>query len=189
MIEFYIVGGINGAGKTSVIKSSENYDPKYKVAKFGSLMLDIATGLGYNVERDTLRRLDETRNFLLQRKTFEKISRMKRGKIILDTHYAMLNEFGYMPGIPTYAIEMLKPKKLILIEAEIEEIIQRRFSDSTRMRGYEFERRIEEHLFMERIFATICSQFSGASLKIIKNSKDELEKAGQELAETLKWIK
>ena len=126
-----VVTGIPGVGKTTVMKkAAEGLDIKF--VTFGTVMIDIAKELDFVRDRDEMRKLTLDQQIELQIKTAERVSKM--GNVIVDTHCSIKTPKGYMPGLPEWIIKKLKPNNIILVEADPEEIFNRRVNDDSRKR-------------------------------------------------------
>ena len=169
-----VVTGIPGVGKTTVMKkAAEGIDIKF--VTFGTVMIDIAKELGFVRDRDEMRKLTLDQQKDLQIKTAERVSKM--GNVIVDTHCSIKTPKGYMPGLPEWIIKKLKPTNIILVEADSEEIFNRRVKDDTRNRDPDSVEKIREHQHMNRAVAMAYSAITGATVKIVQNHDDKIEQA------------
>ena len=162
-----IVAGIPGAGKTTVMNEVLK-EKNYKVIN----------------HRDELRKLP----FELQREMQIEAAKniAKHEDVIVDTHCTIKTPFGYLPGLPYDVLNILKPKRIILIEALPEEIMARREKDAAiRMRDEESIQSMEEHQLMNRIAGMGYAILTGATLKIIKNKQGKLKEAAKEMIRAL----
>ena len=74
----------------------------------------------------------------------------------------------------------------ILIEADDDEILMRRLSDTTRTRDMEKLSDIELHQEMNRAAAMSYAVLTGATVKIIENHDNRLEEPVEDMVNTLK---
>jgi adenylate kinase len=73
----------------------------------------------------------------------------------------------------------------ILIEADGDEILMRRVSDTTRTRDAERLQDINLHQEMNRATAMAYAVYTGATVKIIENHNDRLDEPVNQMRETL----
>ncbi|MEF8879846.1 MAG: adenylate kinase [Candidatus Thermoplasmatota archaeon] len=169
-----IVTGIPGVGKTTVMKKAAE-DMDIEFVTMGTVMIDIAKDLGVAKNRDEMRKITLEQQRKLQVKIAEKISGMK--DVIVDTHCTIKTPQGYMPGLPEWVITRLKPKSIVLVEADPEEIYRRREKDTTRDRDPDSLEEIQEHQNINRAAAMAYSAISGATVKIVCNHDDKIDEA------------
>jgi len=141
----------------------------------GSVMIDIAKEEGIVKDRDDMRKLNLEQQRNLQVKTAEKISKI--GNVVVDTHCTIKTPQGYMPGLPEWVITKLKPQTIVLVEADPEEIYNRRINDKSRNRDPDTKEEIKQHQKINRSAAMAYSAISGATVKIVFNHDDKLEEA------------
>ncbi len=169
-----VVTGIPGVGKTTVMKkAAEGINVEF--VTMGSVMIDIAKEERIVKDRDDMRKLTLEKQRRLQVKTAEKISKMDN--VVVDTHCTIKTPQGYMPGLPEWVINKLKPKTILLVEADPEEIYNRRRKDKSRNRDTDSEEEIKQHQEINRSAAMAYSAISGATVKIVSNHDDKLDEA------------
>jgi len=169
-----VVTGIPGVGKTTVMKrASEGMDINF--VTFGTVMEDIAKEEGYVKDRDEMRKLSLGQQKELQIKSAEKVAGM--GKVILDTHCTIKTPKGYMPGLPEWVIKKLNPEAIVVVEANSQEIYNRRKKDTSRNRDPDSIEEIEEHQMMNRAAAMSYAALSGSTVKIVFNHDDNIDEA------------
>jgi len=172
-----------GVGKTTVIRqTAEGIDIKF--VTFGTVMVDIAKEMDLVKDRDEMRTLTIAQQKKLQEKTAEKVSQM--GNVIVDTHCTIKTSKGYMPGLPEWVIKKLNPDAIIIVEADPEEIYNRRAKDITRNRDTDTKEKISEHQQINRAAAMSYATLSGATIKIVYNHDNGIEDAVKEAAPVLK---
>jgi len=172
-----IVTGIPGVGKTTVMqKAAEGMDIQF--VTFGTVMIDIAKELGLVKDRDEMRRLTLDQQKQLQIKTAEKIGKMKN--VIVDTHCTVKTPKGYMPGLPEWVLRKLNPTAIVIVEADPQEIFNRRAKDTTRNRDSDSVEKIAEHQMMNRAAAMAYATLTGATVKIVFNHDNALDAAVKE---------
>ena len=178
-----VVTGIPGVGKTTVMKkAAEGMDIEF--VTFGTVMIDIAKEMGLVKDRDEMRKLTLEQQKDLQIKSAEKIASM--GNAILDTHCTVITPKGYMPGLPEWVIRKLNPTAIIVVEADPEEIFNRRAGDPTRYRDSDTKEQIEEHQMINRATAMAYAALSGATVKIVFNHDNAIDDAVKQAAPVLK---
>jgi len=185
--------GVPGAGKTYVINKaleklkSENIT--YQTVNYGDIMLEIAKSKGFVKDRDEMRKLNPELQKGVQKLSAQRIADMsKGGNILLDTHGTIRTPRGYLPGLPEWVLRELKPDRMIIVEAKIENIIARRKKDQIAIRNRDSES--EEGIILQqqlnRTIAMAYSVFTGMTIKIVDNSDGNLENAVADVIEVLK---
>jgi adenylate kinase len=177
-----IVTGIPGVGKTTVMKkAAEGMNVQF--VTFGTVMIDLALKMKLVTDRDEMRKLSLEQQRKLQIKTAEKIASMKN--VIVDTHCTVKTPKGYMPGLPEWVITKLKPTALVVVEADPQEIFNRRANDATRTRDPDTIEQIAEHQQINRAAAMAYAALSGATVKIVFNHDNALEEAVRQASPVL----
>ncbi|RLG36940.1 adenylate kinase [Candidatus Alkanophaga liquidiphilum] len=187
-----VVTGIPGVGSSTVLKEAfkldEELSKEFIVVNYGDVMFEVAHGKKLIKHRDQLRKLPDETQREIQRLACEKI--VKLGKnIIVDTHCTVKTPAGYLPGLPEWVLKALKPKQLVIVEANPDEIWRRRTADKTRQRDVEGDKGIEEHQSMNRAAAMAYAALTGACVKIIENHDGAVEAAAKEFLELLRLVK
>ncbi len=178
-----VVTGIPGVGKTTVMKeAAEGIDIQF--VTFGTVMEDIAIEMNLVKDRDEMRKLILEQQKELQIKTAEKVAKMDN--VIVDTHCTVKTPKGYMPGLPEWVIKKLNPTAIVVVEADPEEIYNRRSKDITRNRDSDSKEKIAEHQQMNRAAAMTYATLSGATVKIVFNHDYAIEDAVKDVAPVLK---
>ena len=174
-----VVTGIPGVGKTTVMqKAAEGMDIQF--VTFGTVMIDIAKELNLVKDRDEMRKLTLDQQKQLQIKTAEKVGKMNN--VIVDTHCTVKTPQGYMPGLPEWVLQKLHPTAIVLVEADPQEIFNRRVKDPTRNRDPDSVEKITEHQMINRAAAMAYATLTGATVKIVYNHDDALDEAVKEAA-------
>jgi adenylate kinase len=172
-----VVTGIPGVGKTTVMqKAAEGMDIQF--VTFGTIMIDIAKKLKLVKDRDEMRKLTLDQQKHLQIKTAEKVGKMKN--VILDTHCTVKTSKGYMPGLPEWVLRKLNPTAIVIVEADPQEIFDRRAKDMTRNRDPDSVEKIAEHQMINRAAAMAYATLTGATVKIVFNHDNALDAAVKE---------
>jgi len=186
-----VVTGVPGVGGTTLTnKAVERLKEEgihYQVVNFGTVMFEVAKAEKLVENRDQLRKLDPETQKRIQRMAAKKIAEMaKEHPIIVDTHSTVRTPKGYLPGLPKWVLDELKPDIIVLVETTGDEILMRRLGDTSRERDLESTASIEEHQFMNRCAAMTYGVLTGATVKIIKNRDKLLDEAVQELVSVLR---
>ncbi len=186
-----VVVGVPGVGSTTVtnkaVEKLKEEGIEYEIVNFGTVMLEIAKERGLVEDRDQLRKLPPETQKEIQKLAGKKIAEMGKEKnIIVDTHSTIKTPKGYLPGLPIWVLEELKPDIIVLVEADNSEILMRRLKDESRNRDLESTEDIGEHIFMNRAAAMTYAVLTGATVKIIKNRDNLLDKAVEEMIQVLK---
>ncbi len=186
-----IVTGIPGVGKTTVINTAveqvkEKSGEDVLILNIGTEMFEVATKEGHVKDRDELRKLPTAIQRDVQRKAGEAIAeKSKAGKTIVDTHTLIQTNNGFLIGLPEWVVTAIKPKTVVLVEADSEKIASRRTGDETRTRDAQAVKDIQIHQEMCRAAAVSVGTITGATVRIIKNREGLVEEAASELADTL----
>ncbi|MBP1945527.1 adenylate kinase [Methanobacterium petrolearium] len=181
-----VVAGIPGSGSTTVLKHALK-EANYIHVNYGDVMLEIALGMELVEERDSLRKLPPETQKKIQKKAAKAIKeRSAESNIIVDTHCTIRTPSGFLPGLPQWVLEKLQPDMFILIEADGDEILMRRITDTTRTRDSERLNDIKLHQEMNRATAMAYAVYTGATVKIIENHNDRLDESVNEMKGTLK---
>jgi len=181
-----VVAGIPGSGSTTVLKGALlNLD--YVHVNYGDVMLDIAQKEELVKERDSMRKLSPEVQKKVQREAAKSIKEMSmENNIIVDTHCTIKTPLGFLPGLPPWVLEELQPDQFVLIEADGDEILLRRITDTTRSRDMEKLEDIIMHQQMNRSVAMAYAALTGAIVQIIQNHDNQLEETVEEMIKTLK---
>lgn len=177
-----IVTGIPGVGKTTVMEAAADRAGR-DVVVYGTVMFEVAQAKGLVEDRDAMRRLDPDVQKDVQKEAAERMAVM--GDIIVDTHCTIKTPKGYLPGLPAWVLESLKPSTVVLVEADADEIAGRRAGDASRQRDADSPEAIEEHQEQNRRFAAAYATLTGATVATVHNHDDALDDAVAQLLEVL----
>ncbi len=180
-----VLAGIPGTGSTTVLnKVLEEID--YVNINYGNVMFEIAQEKGLVENRDDMRKLNPEIQKEVQQKAAVKIHEMaENDDVIIDTHCTIKTPKGFLPGLPIWVLEELKPTQFILIEAKPSEIMYRRMNDETRVRDMEYTDEIDLHQSMSRATAMSYAVQTGATVAMVQNNDNGLEKAVSEIVDIL----
>jgi len=180
-----VVAGIPGSGSTTVLQHALK-ETDFLHVNYGDVMLEIAQELKLVDDRDALRKLPPETQKKVQKRAAKAIrERAESANIIVDTHCTINTPSGFLPGLPQWVLEELQPDMFILLEADGDEILMRRISDTTRTRDSERLKDIELHQEMNRATAMAYAVYTGATVKIIENHNDRLDESVNKMKETL----
>ncbi|MFY9637363.1 MAG: adenylate kinase [Methanobacterium sp.] len=181
-----VIAGIPGSGSTTVLKKAlEELD--YLHVNYGDVMLEIAKKNGLVDNRDSLRKLSPDIQKKVQENAAQSIrEKSEQSNIIVDTHCTIKTPLGFLPGLPKWVLDQLKPDMFLLLEADGDEILKRRISDTTRTRDSERLKDILLHQEMNRAASMAYAVLTGATVKIIENHDNRLDEAVEEMVKTLK---
>jgi len=178
-----VVTGIPGVGKTTVMqKAAEGMDIQF--VTFGTVMFNVAQEQGLVQDRDDMRKLTLEQQKDLQIKTAERVANM--GNVILDTHCTVKTPKGYMPGLPEWVVKKLNPTAIVVVEANADEIFNRRAGDPSRNRDPDTQDQINEHQMMNRAAAMAYAALTGSTVKIVFNHDDAIDDAVKQASPVLR---
>jgi adenylate kinase len=186
-----IVTGIPGVGKTTVINAAveqvkERSGEEVLILNFGTEMFEVATKAGHVRDRDEMRKLPTSLQRENQKQAGLSIAeKSKSAKVIVDTHTLIQTNNGFLIGLPEWVVTAIKPKTVVLVEADSEKIASRRTGDESRTRDAQAVTDIQIHQEMCRAAAVSVGTITGATVRIIKNREGLVEEAASELADTL----
>lgn len=192
MSRVVIVTGIPGTGKSTVcdelLKLAKQFGKKISVTNFGSVMVELSRKQGKILHRDQLRKSELFFQRDLQIEAAESIAQKiaeADGDVIIDTHMSIKTTNGYLAGLPSHVLQILKPSLFVLVEAEPSEVLSRRLKDKTRKRDKALENEIAEEFLFSRLIAASCAVLTGAPVKIVKNPSGKQIEAAEEILRLL----
>lgn len=166
-----IITGVPGVGKSTVIDAAQKAKG-YKVVVYGTEMFNVAQSKGLVKDRDEMRKLDPTVQREIQEQAGHAIAAM--GDVIVDTHCTIKTPRGYLPGIPAWVAQALRPKQIILVEAPPHDIVARRNNDPTRARDPDTVDDISNHQAMNRMAAMTVATLTGSTVAFIHNKTGDV---------------
>lgn len=179
-----VITGVPGVGKTTVIDGAKEKlkeeDIDYTSINFGTCMFEVACEQGKVKSRDEMRKLDQAEQRELQKTAAQLIAKIEEN-VIVDTHCTVSTPSGYLPGLPSWVLEELKPDIMVLVETDEDQILKRRMTDTTRERDMEGYMSIKEHQDYNRYMASAYSMLTGCTVKMIKNQDFLLERSITEM--------
>ncbi len=186
-----VVTGIAGVGKTAVLNElsrlCEQGGKKVKIVNYANIMLETAKKEGMVIERDTLRRMPIELQQVLQAKAVERIEEATAGgeAVIIDTHMIIRTGVGYWAGLPYDVLRRLRPSLFVLLEADPDEILVRRFRDEGRRRDPAAAEELRTDLEFSRSVAAACATLTGAPVRFLMNPQGKLAEVARQLMDLL----
>ena len=177
-----IITGVPGVGKSTVIDAAQKAKG-YKVVVYGTEMFNVAKARGLVKDRDEMRKLEPSVQREIQEQAGHAIAQM--GDVIVDTHCTIKTPRGYLPGIPAWVAQALKPKQFILVEADPKEIVGRRSNDPSRVRDPDSEADIASHQAVNRGAAMTVSVLTGATVAIVVNADGKVDETRDQIIRVL----
>lgn len=185
-MKLVVLTGIPGSGSTTVLERTLS-EVNYLHLNYGDVMTEIAIEKNLVENRDQLRKLSPEIQKEIQKEAAAKIKENSQSyNVIVDTHCTIATPSGFLPGLPQWVLEELKPDTFILIEADPDEIMVRRISDETRTRDIEMYSDIKLHQEMNRSASMAYATITGATVKILENHNDQLDIIVNQMVDTLK---
>lgn len=193
MSRVIIVTGIPGTGKTTICntvhKLAESSGKQVVILNYGTVMVELSKEQGSPVHRDDMRKseLSFQRNLQLQAaKRISKLIADKTGQnFVIDTHVMVKTAGWYWAGLPVEVLKCLNPDLLVLVEAEPEEVLARRFKNPARKRDRALRDEVVDELAFSRHMAAACSVVTGAAMKIVKNPGGKKIEVAKEILKLL----
>jgi adenylate kinase len=184
-MKLVVLTGIPGSGSSTLLgKALDKVD--YVHLNYGDIMTEIAIKDNIVQDRDALRKLSAETQKEIQAKAAKEIKeRSEKDNVIVDTHCTINTPSGFLPGLPIWVLEELKPDQFILIEANPDEIIFRRMNDDTRVRDKQKAKDIQLHQEINRATAMAYATLTGATVKILKNPDNHLDVSVSKLVDVL----
>ena len=190
MRKVVVLTGVPASGGTTVTKKAMEqlaaHGQVFKMVTYSDVMLDEALQRRWVETRDDIRKLDPVRQRELQKIAARTISKMATNPLVVDTHATVRTPTGYLPGLPTWVLDELKPELILIVETAPEEIIRRRNADKSRKRDAQDEIGVQEHQQVNKAICMAYAAYTGAAVKILQNPDGKLGQAVAELVATLK---
>ena len=183
----YVVFGVPGVGKTSVIKKVIERTT-IKHIHWGDLSFEIAKEKGMAGDRDELRTLSIEEQNEVKIAVEEKIAEITANEkdSLIETHAAVKTPQGYMPGFSINTINKIKPDVFIVVEAEPEFVFQRRLLDDSRWRKDDTTlAAVEESLRVTRNMAMTNAVLAVGTVVFIENKEGDLDYAVDRIVELI----
>ena len=131
----YIVFGLPGVGKTSVINKVIEKTNIHHI-HWGDLTMELALKRGFIKNRDEIRNLNIEEQKEIRRGVTKQIYEisLEHPNVLIETHAAVKTPQGYWPGLSLLTLQRFKPDVFIVLSAEPEFIFERRLKDTSRWR-------------------------------------------------------
>lgn len=173
-----VVTGVPGVGKTTVMQAAASKAGR-PVVVYGTEMFEVAKKGGHVKDRDEMRKLPPEVQRKIQKQAAQRIAKM--GDVIVDTHCTVKTPKGFLPGLPAWVLEALKPSSIVLVEADPKEIFKRRQGDASRARDPDTVEDIARHQELNRAAAMAYATLTGATVKLVRNEAGKVEQATLEI--------
>lgn len=176
--------GLSGVGKSTVVEEAmRRSNEEFELFNYGDRMLEIAQSEGLVEDRDELRTLNAETQKEIQTRAAEDIVEKAGGTTtIVETHAVIGTPSGYLSGISRWTIEQLDPDRIVVIDAEPDEIRSRRAEDAERDRASRSVEKIAEQREIAREMVSTAAVLSGAYVNTIENRAGEVDDAAEALA-------
>ena len=192
MPKVVILTGVPASGGTTVTKKAievlERHGQQLTMVTYSDVMLEEASRRGWANARDDIRKLDPSEQRDLQKTAARSISEMDSTGLVVDTHATVRTPRGYLPGLPTWVLDELKPELIIVVESAPGEIIRRRNADKSRQRDAQDAMAVQQHQDVNKAICMAYAAYSGATVKILQNPDGRLDEAVAELVLTLQGL-
>jgi adenylate kinase len=182
MEKLYVVCGQSGVGKSTVIQKAAEGMEDLTVVNFGEQILKLALDGGFVKEGEEVTLLRPECLSELQVRATERVKNLK-GRVILDMHLTVRTPSGFIAGMPKRVMDVLEPRRIILLEADAYEILKRRMVGKDRKNVDESLKDIQEHSDFDRAAAISIAMDIGTPIMILKN--DDVEKTALQLRDIL----
>ena len=189
-----VVSGLPGVGKSTVlnlaIEKLRKGGLSIKLVNYGTIMLDEAVKNNLVQHRDKIRKLKVAKQLELQRLAAKKISELAENVdlLIVDTHLFIVTPRGRWPGLSLNNLKNLDVKQIIVVEADPEEIAERRVNDNTRIREFEGLTSIKEDLSYNRYLAAALSIYTSSPAFFVSNHNNLADVAAEHIYNVLKKL-
>lgn len=172
-----IIVGLKGSGKTTVLKLVKKKKPDIRIFNAGDYFEKIFKKHG--MKRDTGQLgLGKQEYMKYHQEIFKEMAKDIGNKdAIIDTHLFIHKPEGYYPGLPIFALSVLNPDVIVILDYPPADILKRRNKDEKNLRrkrvaeqtieGVKKEQEVQEH------YGFVASGIAGCTLKIIKRTKKE----------------
>jgi adenylate kinase len=155
---------------------------------YSDVMLEEASRRGWANARDDIRKLDPSEQRDLQKTAARSISEKATTGLVVDTHATVRTQRGYLPGLPTWVLDELRPELIIVVESAPSEIIRRRNADKSRQRDAQDATAVQQHQDVNKAICMAYAAYTGATVKILQNPDGRLDEAVAELVLTLQGL-
>jgi adenylate kinase len=189
MRKVVVLTGVPASGGTTVTKKAieqlERQGQQFQMVTYSDVMLNEALQRGWVKVRDDIRKLEPVQQRDLQKIAARAIAETVTTALIVDTHATVRTPRGYLPGLPTWVLDELKPELILIVETAPDEIIRRRNADKSRQRDAQDAVAVQQHQDVNKAICMAYAAYSGATVKILQNPDGKLDEAVAELILTL----
>ncbi len=172
MADVYVLCGQSGVGKSTVASRVAESNPHLTVVSFGEKIFELARGEGLVDAITQLELLTPEDVSRLQIKATQQVSRLP-GKVLVEMHLTVKTPAGFIAGIPKRIMNLLKPRRIVLLEADPYEVLRRRITGKEGKSEAESLKDIQEHAYFDRAAAISIAIDIGTPIKILKNTDVE----------------
>lgn len=179
-----VASGVPGVGSSRVTQQARKLlDDDFTVLNFGDLMLEESMARGLEASRGSLSELPVRDQVMLQRLAGETVrDEAREGHVIVDTHFVLNTDRGYVPGFPEPVLRDVHPDRFVLVEAAPSTILERRDGNEEAREYYDSsEIAIEFHQSLNRMAAVTYATYTSAPIHRVEN-EGAVEDAAEELA-------
>jgi adenylate kinase len=184
-----VLTGVPASGGTTVTKKAieklERKGQPFKMVTYSDVMLDEAQRRGWAKVRDDIRKLEPVQQRDLQKSAASAIAQKATTALVVDTHATVRTPRGYLPGLPTWVLDELKPELILIVETAPDDIIRRRNTDKSRQRDAQDAVAVQQHQDVNKAICMAYAAYTGATVKILQNPDGKLDEAVAELVLTL----
>jgi adenylate kinase len=192
MPKVVILTGVPASGGTTVTKKAievlEEKGQQFTMVTYSDVMLEEALRRGWANARDDIRKLNPFEQRDLQKMAARAISEMATAALVVDTHATVRTPRGYLPGLPIWVLDELRPELIIVVESAPSEIIRRRNADKSRQRDAQDATAVGQHQDVNKAICMAYAAHTGATVKILQNPDGKLDEAVAELVLTLQEL-
>lgn len=169
-------------GKTTVLDTLVKEG--FRVENYGDLMLKDAQSRNYVKSRDELRRLPVEKQHEIQKSVAEYLATLQ--SVIIDTHFSIATNSGYLPGLPHHVLDILNPDIFISVEADPLEVFERRKKDVDRKRDKDTLEKIRMHIEVNRGYGISYSSLTGSPLLVVLNEDGKVAEASTKISSVIR---
>lgn len=189
-----VLVGLKGSGKTTLMKKVLEKRPDIKHIVAGNYFAEYYKKKGLNRDQGDLG-VGSSEHFKIQKEVFKKIKKEcgKHKNVIVDTHSFLTKKEGFYPGLPMFALEILKPDTIVGLEYKPEDILKRREKDIKQLgrkrSAAETLEGVKLEFEVQRNYLFAASAMIGCTVKLLQKFEKEkyefeyVEKNAEELLE------
>ncbi len=189
MAKLFLVFGTEGAGKTTLLKGIRSA----KAVSIGTEMHNAYSRRFGVKDRDAVKNKELTtydemvgiRNAILKKLAGSP------GTIALDTHASLKAGDGYIAGLSIRDFDALrgKVKAIIYVDADSEQILNRRKKDKSRKRERDSREELDTYRGINLMFTTLYSLYLQVPIYMIRNNDKGIAAARKRVEEIIRGAK